>query len=178
MADPEDRRGDTVGGPREGGGPARRDPCPFEAAWNRNFEEEPGPTAPDGEAGQPLPIPNTGRRGAPRLRVSLPAQLVSIEGKQPCVLMNLSRTGAQVAVVAAVRFGEGAVLRCAGLEVFGEVIRSEYGLNALRFEQPLSDAQVLEIRHYNDTFEDRERRALIDTARNWVSGESGDERPS
>ncbi|QIQ85505.1 PilZ domain-containing protein [Erythrobacter sp.] len=122
-------------------------------------------------------IPNTGRRSAPRLRVSLPARLISIEGNQPCVLMNLSRSGAQVAVLEAIRVGEGAVLRCGSLEVFGDVIRSDFGLNAIRFEEEISDAQVLDIRHYYETFEDRERRSLIDTARKWVTGDSDDDRP-
>ncbi|KPP88589.1 PilZ domain-containing protein [Erythrobacter sp. HL-111] len=175
MADPDDRKNGGGAGPQKAGPAARPDACSFEAAWNRNFEEEPGGGAPERPAG--LAIPNTGRRAAPRLRVSLPAQLISIEGNQPCVLMNLSRTGAQVALIDAVRRGEGAVLRCASLEVFGEVIRSEFGLNALRFEEALSDDQVLAIRHYYETFEDRERRALIDTARKWVTGDTSDERP-
>lgn len=158
----------------------------FDAAWERDFAAplrgSTGPAAQSGTAGQGArggtpAIPNTGRRSAPRLRVSLPARLISIEGNQPCVLMNLSRSGAQVAVLDAIRVGEGAVLRCGSLEVFGDVIRSDFGLNALRFEEELTDAQVLDIRHYYETFEERERRSLIDTARKWVTGDSDDDRP-
>jgi hypothetical protein len=50
-------------------------------------------------------------------------------------------------------------------------------MNALTFDEPLSDAQVLDIRRYHENFEERERRALIETARKWVNGDSGDDRP-
>ncbi|MEQ8773382.1 MAG: PilZ domain-containing protein [Erythrobacter sp.] len=201
MADRDDTdpRGKAFDEPRaDGGAPRTR----FDAAWERGFEDDadvprnPGTPAdhggaPDfGAAGDPgarprpgsggaalPPIPNTGRRAAPRLRVSLPARLITIEGNQPCVLMNLSRSGAQVAVLESVRVGEGAVLRCGSLEAFGDVIRSDFGLNAIRFEHELTDEQVLDIRHYHETFEDRERRSLSDTARKWVTGDNSDERP-
>ena len=117
-----------------------------------------------------------GRRSAPRLRLSLPAQLVAVERVHRCILLNLSRSGAQVAILDAMRVGEGAILRCGVIDQFAVVTRSEFGLNALQFDEPLSDAQVLEIRHYHENFEERERRALIETARKWVNGETGDGR--
>ena len=196
MANPEDTDpyGNARGVSREGGGEARADA--FDVAWERGFEDGPSGLAGPRSSGDPPgideagrrsdprsdrggvgPTPNTGRRAAPRLRVSLPARLISVEGNQPCVLMNLSRSGAQVAVLDAIRVGEGAVLQCGSLEVFGDVIRSDFGLNAIRFEDEISDRQVLDIRHYHETFEERERRSLIDTARKWVTGESADDKP-
>lgn len=200
MANPKDTdpHGDARRASRKGGDGPRADGFggdAFEAAWERGFEDpQAGPAGPrpstdptgiddPGRRSGPRgggglgPIPNTGRRAAPRLRVSLPARLISVEGNQPCVLMNLSRSGAQVAVLDSIRVGEGAVLQCGSLEVFGDVIRSDFGLNAIRFEEEISDAQVLEIRHYHETFEERERRSLIDTARKWVTGDSDDDRP-
>lgn len=115
-----------------------------------------------------------GRRSAPRLRLSLPGQLVAVERVHRCILLNLSRSGAQVAILDALRVGEGAILRCGVIDQFAVVTRSEFGLNALQFDEPLSDAQVLEIRHYYENFEERERRALIETARRWVNGETDD----
>ncbi len=118
-----------------------------------------------------------GRRHAARLRVSLPGQMIGVEKVQPCILLNVSRTGAQVAILDSLRIGEGAILRCGAIKQFGVVTRSEFGLNALEFEEVLEHELVLEIRRYHEHFEERERRALIETARKWVSGESNDERP-
>ena len=125
------------------------------------------------------PKPNVskvGRRSAPRLRLSLPGQLVAVERVHRCILLNLSRTGAQVAILEALREGEGAILRCGVIDHFAVVTRSEFGLNALQFDEPLTDAQVIDIRHYHENFEERERRALIETARKWVNGETDDDR--
>jgi hypothetical protein len=107
----------------------------------------------------------------------LPAQLVAVEKVHTCILLNLSRTGAQVAILDAMRAGEGAILRCGVIDHFTIVTRSEFGLNALEFDEPLSDEVVIEIRRYHENFEERERRALIETARKWVTGDTDDERP-
>lgn len=119
-----------------------------------------------------------GRRAAPRLRLSLPAQLIAVEKVHTCILLNLSRTGAQVAILDAMREGEGAILRCGLIDHFVIVARSEFGLNALVFDEPLTDAIVLETRRYHENFEEREKRALIETARKWVTGDTGDDRPA
>lgn len=119
-------------------------------------------------------ISNIGRRAAPRLRLSLPAQLIAVEKAHTCILLNLSRTGAQVAILEAMREGEGAILRCGVINHFALVTRSEFGLNALVFDEPLTDAVVLETRRYHENFEERERRALIETARKWATGETDD----
>lgn len=117
-----------------------------------------------------------GRRSAPRLRLSLPARLVTIENTHKCILLNISRTGAQIAILDSVREGEGGFLECGKLKVFAIVTRSEFSLNALHFDEEISDEDVLDIRSYYETFEERERRKLIETARQWVNGESDDER--
>ena len=129
----------------------------------------------DPETPKPLPT-KIGRRAAPRLRLSLPGQLIAVERVHRCILLNISRTGAQVAILDSLREGEGAILRCGAIEHFAFVTRSEFGLNALQFEEPLSDAQVLEIRHLYENFAERERRALMETARRWVTGEAEDDR--
>ena len=128
-----------------------------------------------GNSDQPsFPI---GRRAAPRLRLSLPAKLVAVEKAHTCILLNLSRTGAQVAILDAIRVGEGAILRCGVINHFAIVTRTEFGLNALEFDEPLTDDIVLEVRRYHENFEEREKRALIETARKWVTGDSEDDRP-
>ncbi len=81
-----------------------------------------------------------------------------------------------MAILDALREGEGAILKCGVIDHFAVVTRSEFGLNALEFEEPLTDAQVIEIRHYHENFEERERRALVETARKWVNGDIDDDR--
>ena len=130
------------------------------------------------DEGDDTPAVPVGRRAAPRLRISLPGQLIAVDKVHSCILMNLSRTGAQVAILDSLRKGEGAILRCGAIDHFAIVTRSEFGLNALTFDEPLSDALVLDIRRYHENFEERERRALIETARKWVTGDTGDERPT
>jgi hypothetical protein len=123
-----------------------------------------------------VPSLQAGRRAAPRLRLSLPAQLIAVEKAHTCILLNLSRTGAQVAILDAMRVGEGAILRCGMINHFAIVTRSEFGLNAFEFDEPLTDAIVLETRRYHENFEERERRALLETARKWATGDT-DDRP-
>ncbi len=117
-----------------------------------------------------------GRRGAARLRLSLPARFVSVERTHSCILLNISQTGAKIAILDPVREGDGGILQCGKLSAFAIVARSEFSLNALQFEHAISHEDVLAMRRYYETFEDRERRKLIETARKWASGESDDER--
>ncbi len=117
-----------------------------------------------------------GRRSAPRLRLSLPARFVAVERTHQCILLNISRSGAQIAILDAIREGESGFLHCGSLEAFAVVTRSEFSLNGLEFDEEISDAEVLDIRQYYENFEERERRQLIETARKWVNGEDEDER--
>lgn len=117
-----------------------------------------------------------GRRGAARLRLSVPAHFVSVERTHSCILLNISQTGAKIAILDPIREGDGGILKCDKLSAFAIIARSEFSLNALQFEHPISHEDVLAMRRYYETFEDRERRKLIETARKWASGESNDER--
>lgn len=47
----------------------------------------------------------------------------------------------------------------------------------MHFGEPLTDAVVPEIRRYHENFAEREKRALIETARKWVNGDTGDDSP-
>lgn len=129
-----------------------------------------GISKPQSDFPSPAAMP-VGRRSAPRLRLSLPAQLVAVEKAHTCILLNLSRSGAQVAILDSVRVGEGAMLRCGVINHFVLVTRNEFGRNALVFDEPLTDEIVLETRRYHENFEERERRALIETVRKWVTGD-------
>lgn len=163
--------------------PRAADTAPAAAAVRAEAVPAPVNPAPEQVRREPVKIElrppdpalsSIGRRAAPRLRLSLPAQLIAVEKAHTCILLNLSRTGAQVAILEAMREGEGAILRCGVVNQFALVTRSEFGLNALVFDEPLTDAIVLETRRYHENFEERERRALIETARKWATGETDD----
>jgi hypothetical protein len=102
---------------------------------------------------------------------------MAVERVHRCILLNISRSGAQVAILDSLREGAEAILRCGPFEHFAIVSRSEFGLNALQFDEPLLHSEVLEVRHLYENFEERERRALMETARKWVMGDSRDDRP-
>lgn len=104
--------------------------------------------APEDQSPKPVPV---GRRTAPRPRLSLPAEPIAVERAHACILTNLTRTGAEVAILAAMR------------SIFDEL---------------LTDEQVLEIRRHSENFEEREQRALIETARTRVTVDSDDDRPT
>ena len=115
-------------------------------------------------------LENVGRRSAARLRLSIPARLVTVCETRRCVLLNVSRTGAQIGLAKPLAVGDAGFLRFAGLEVFGSVIRAGKGLNGLEFDQEMTDEDVLATREYAERYEADERRALMEEARAWVTG--------
>jgi hypothetical protein len=116
-----------------------------------------------------------GRRAAPRLRLAIPARFVSIYSVKPCVLLDISRTGARMALGDPLARGQSGFIEIARMEIFGGVVRTERGIgggvNAIAFDDPITKAQMIEIRHFAEDFELREHRALRDQVRRWVAGE-------
>jgi len=130
------------------------------------------------EAAAPLPPSHAdpvGRRSAARLRLSIPARLLTIHGIHDCILLDLSRTGARIALTLPLPIGADGFVRVGLLEAFGEVIRREVGsgggVNAIKFDDPVGLADVLGVRHHAETYRLRERHALLDQVRSWVTGE-------
>lgn len=117
-----------------------------------------------------------GRRSAPRLRLAVPVRLILTRATETGVLLDLSRTGARIGLEQPLVPGACLFLKVAGLELFAEVVRRQLGegggINGLVFDEPLNDASVLAVRHFADTFEQRERNALRDRVRRWVNGQS------
>jgi len=115
-----------------------------------------------------------GRRAAARLRLSIPARLVTLCDTRRCILVNLSRTGAQVGLEKPLGEGEGVVLQIAGIDQFGDVVRcavgSSGGINGIEFESGLTDSEVLALRHFADSFAGEENRQLRNEVRTWVAG--------
>lgn len=116
-----------------------------------------------------------GRRGAARLRLAIPARLRATHMNAGCVLLDLSRTGARIGMEKPLVPGELLYLEIARLDLFAEVVRRHCGesggINGLVFDEPLSDAAVLAVRHHAETFEQHAQEAFRDQVRRWVSGE-------
>jgi len=113
---------------------------------------------------------NAGRRAAARLRLSMSAKLVTIYEIRPCIVSNLSQTGARVGLEKPLALGDAAFLQCAGIDQFATVVRSDKGINALHFEAPLTPEQVLAIRDFADNSDALERQSLRQIARDWIAG--------
>jgi len=120
------------------------------------------------------PAAPIGRRGAPRLRLSIPARLVTLTDSPRCILVNLSRTGARIGLQEPLHERAEVILTVAGLDQFGWVVSCEKGpnggTNGIKFEAPLSDDAVLAMREYAESIEDEENWALRKEVREWVTG--------
>jgi PilZ domain len=128
------------------------------------------------QAGEPDQAWSVGRRGAARLRLAIPVRLVSTRATESCVLLDLSRTGARIGLAEPLPPGSLLYLNVAGLELFAEVVRRDLGkgggTNGLAFDEPLPDEAVIAVRHFAETFEQRERKAIRDSVRRWVDGQT------
>lgn len=116
-----------------------------------------------------------GRRAAPRLRLAIPARFTSVTATQGCILLDISRSGARIALARPAPCGQSGYIEIGRLELFGMVVRSERlgdgGANAVAFDEPMSEAEVLAIRSFAEVFEQRERQSQRDQVRRWVTGE-------
>lgn len=101
--------------------------------------------------------------------------MLTVYETQHCILLDLSQTGARIALAMPLAIGDGGYLKVGQFEVFGTAVRCHRGtgggVNGIEFEPPLSHAAVLAVRHHAETFQQRERDALRDQVRCWVTGE-------
>jgi len=130
----------------------------------------PRTTRPDGET----VFHEVGRRAAARLRLSVPARLVTLYDTQSCVCIDISCTGARIALAKPLRAGEAGFLRIAQIEQFATIVRcwkgEDGGINALHFDTPISGQVVLAMRRYAETFEADEQRERRREVEAWVKG--------
>ncbi len=125
--------------------------------------------------GRPMAEPTNrdvpvGRREDPRVRVSLAARLDTVTGTQAVRLNNLSRGGASICTDAPLKRGSNVILRWRDLEVFGTVTWVEGARCGLKFDEPLSDDQVLLARSLSDNGAAVQRADLAAAARDFASG--------
>lgn len=111
-----------------------------------------------------------GRRGSPRLRLHVPAELVLVDGQTSCLLDDISRTGASLTVPRPVFRGADGLLRCGGLELFGAIVWTRHGRCGLAFDEPLPQSVVLALRTIEETLHGAEIEARRRAARDWVGG--------
>lgn len=118
--------------------------------------------------------PMIGRRSAARLRLAIPVKLVSLFGELRCILIDVSRSGAQVSLETPLAVDECAVMNIAGVEMFGCVNRSDPGryggTNGIEFDPPISDEDVLKLRAHSEAYEDAEKLAFRKEVQHWVQG--------
>lgn len=127
-------------------------------------------------AEDPNALANCGRRASPRLRLRLPALLITLDGQGPAVLENISATGARIHSRFILRQGASCVLRLPGLELFADVAWCAHGRCGLAFEHPLLPGQLLNLRALDGEAQPSERETSKDWARAFVSGAIGDRR--
>ena len=118
-------------------------------------------------------ITGTGKRAQPRLRVRLPAKLITLSGEFRLVLCDLSTGGARVGKPGLVLEGGQAVLQWDRFEAFCIVAWSRSGLVGVRFEEAIPKAWIIATRELDNIAhlpDDNElqRRA----ARDWVTGQA------
>lgn len=93
---------------------------------------------------------------------------------RPCILLDLSQTGAQIGLREPLKKGADVILLFKDIDQFGTVVRcaesQEGSINGINFETPLSKEDVLQIRRYTDYYEAHTIRDLKGEARAWVSG--------
>ncbi len=115
-------------------------------------------------------ISGTGKRGHARLRVRLPAKLITLSGEFRVVLCDLSTGGARVGKPGLTLGGE-AVLQWHQFEAFCIAAWSRSGLIGVCFEDPIPKEWVIATREL-DSVAHLPADAELDrhAAREWVMG--------
>lgn len=112
-----------------------------------------------------------GRRGNGRLRVRLPARLVTRTDTWHVILSDLSMRGARVITGRRMEPGQEAVLEWSGFDAFGEVVWCDGERCGLSFLDPIEEPTLIATRDLDDLSRlPRDRELLRQVARNWVDG--------
>ncbi len=108
------------------------------------------------------------RRAYSRLRLGIPARLLTLDGQQYVTLVDLSQSGARILLEASGKV-TGGLLRWLGFETFGDPAWQTGGELALHFDEPIEAAWLIETRRRAPVELDCELLAR-QAAREWVSG--------
>ncbi len=91
-----------------------------------------------------------GRRRDSRLRLSVPAQLITLSGQFNASLCDLSQSGAHLQSRGQLSCGEDAVLTWLGFEAFGRIVWAGEGEAGMEFDELLAPAVLIETRDQVD----------------------------
>ena len=119
-------------------------------------------------ADMPNEAPQVGRREDPRVRVRLGARLVTVTDTQTVSLHNLSRGGASISSDPPLKPGADVVLHWRDIEAFGSVTWVDGGRCGLRFDEPLTDDEVLLARSLSENSAAVEKAEVMSAARDFA----------
>lgn len=114
------------------------------------------------------------RRGKARLRLGIPADLITVHGRHRVSLVDLSESGARLQCDSA-RISDG-VLKWLGYEAFGAVVWREGEEAGLHFDQPIEGAWLLDTRQWLPEIA-RETDGVRRFAKEWVAGDRAETAP-
>ena len=105
------------------------------------------------------------------MRLALPARIILISGHKPCILQDLSQTGARIAVdEAAPPVGGDVVLMVEGVEAFG-IIKWRRGTQfGVQFDEPMLLDDVVRLRSRHDHFAEINHAQQRRRAQEFVTG--------
>lgn len=105
---------------------------------------------------------------SPRRRVALGGTLETLNGVEAVSVRNLSCTGAMVEAETVPDTGREVILKAPGLDCFATVVWSDGCRCGLRFDEPLTQAQVLELHRITP---DAVSRAEARAAEEWFQSQ-------
>ena len=114
---------------------------------------------------------SAGRRRHSRLRVHLPARLITLEGTLPMTLLDLSFRGAKVVLGSTIlRRGASAVLTWGAFEAFCSVAWTRGESCGLDFDTPLKPQVLIATRDLADASPKVDSNRVA--AQSWVTGQA------
>lgn len=112
-----------------------------------------------------------GRRRDARLRLGVPAQLITLHGQFSANLCDLSQSGAHVRAKGDLFRGEDAVLLWLGFEAFGKIVWVDNGEGGLEFDEMLAPAILIQTRDQVDLGQIQSAdQAAYEGVRSWFMG--------
>ncbi|MEO5706475.1 MAG: PilZ domain-containing protein [Alteraurantiacibacter sp.] len=99
------------------------------------------------------PIPATIHRRRDsrlRIRLSIPAQVLTLDGQRSASLLDLSQSGAHLGVKSPMRRGQDVMLWWLGFEAFGRVVWASDNEVGVEFHEPLPMPLLLQTRQQID----------------------------
>lgn len=112
-----------------------------------------------------------GRRIDSRLRLHLPAKLILVGRTVPCVLQDISHSGARLVVEEVPAVGEFGQIQCTVLDRWFDTVWCAGHRVGIAFDEPIPFETLVFLRQYNDSFPQMQRSEIKARARSWVNGE-------